>query len=91
MALSNSNLWESGASGGDRIDTGDRILRFDASTQTYDAIAVLIDGTNTGLDGAWADGFSFPNPSQLNLEPGQGYWFENRAPASAFPWTYPRQ
>lgn len=90
LTLNQSNLWESGATGGDSIFTGDRILHFDAVTQSYASIAVLIDGTNTSLDGTWVDALAFPNPSQLQLEPGQGYWFHNQAPSNAFLWTYPR-
>ena len=89
LVLADSNLWESGASGGDSIATGDRILRFNSVTQSYDAIAVLIDHTGTAYDGIWADALSFPNPSTLTLEPGVGYWFDNRAPATDFTWTYP--
>ena len=84
-----SNLWQSGASGGNSLDTGDRLLRFDPVSQTYGAIAVLIDGTSTALDGTWTDGFDFPNPSTLELEPGRGYWFDNRLPAGPFAWNYP--
>lgn len=90
LALGVSNLWESGASGGDSLDIGDRLLSFDADSQSYDAIAVLIDGTSTSLDGTWADGLDFPNPSAVELEPGWGYWFHNRAPAAPFVWSYPR-
>jgi hypothetical protein len=78
-----SRLWESGASGGDSLDTGDQLLHFDAATQQYDAIAVLL------TDGTWADALNFPSASPLTLVAGQGYWFFNQTPADAFEWTYP--
>lgn len=91
LALSASNLWETGASGGESLDTGDRLLRFDAATQSYDAISILIDGTGTDLDGTWADGgAAYPDPSTMRMEPGRGYWFHNRTPADPFFWSYPR-
>ncbi len=90
LPLDSSNLRESGASGGASLDTGDRILRYNPESQSYDAVAVLIDGTGTSYDGVWADGLSFPNPSGLAMQPGWGYWFHNRAPTSPFYWSYPR-
>jgi hypothetical protein len=89
LPLSDTGLWQSGASGGNSLDTGDRLLRFSPDLQSYDAVAVLIDGTGTGYDGAWADGHLFPSPSGLALEPGAGYWFHNRTPANPFYWSYP--
>ena len=90
LPLASSNLRESGASGGASLDTGDRILRFSPASQSYDAVAVLIDGTGTSYDGIWADGLSFPDPSGLALEPGWGYWFHNRTPTDPFYWSYPQ-
>jgi hypothetical protein len=92
LPLANTNLWESGASGGDSLDTGDRLLRFDAGSQSYDAIAVLIDGTGLALDGTWADAdpLVYPSPSAMTLDPGRGHWFHNRTPADPFFWSYPR-
>jgi len=88
LALGSSNLRESGATGGDSIATGDRILRFDPISQSYDAIAVLIDNTGTAYDGVWADAQDFPTPSSLSLDPGVGYWYNNREPATSFTWVY---
>lgn len=83
LPLADTNLWQSGANGGDSADTGDRLLRFGPDVQAYDAVAVLIDG------GVWADGQNYPNPSALTLEPGRGYWFHNRTPNNPFYWNYP--
>jgi hypothetical protein len=90
LVLGSSNLWESGASGGQSLDTGDRLLRFDAGSQVYDASAVLIDGSGSELDGTWADAATYPSPSAMTLDPGRGYWFQNRTPADPFYWSYPR-
>ncbi len=90
LVLGSSNLWESGANGGQSLDTGDRLLRFDAGSQVYDASAVLIDGSGSELDGTWADAATYPSPSGMTLDPGRGYWFQNRTPADPFYWSYPR-
>lgn len=90
LTLADSNLWQSGASGGQSVDSGDRLLRFAALSQDYAAIAVLIDGSGTGLDGTWADAAAFPAASAMTLEPGWGYWFHNRPPSVPFLWTYPK-
>ena len=90
FGLADSNLYESGASGGPNVTLGDRIFKWNASSQSYDAYAILID--NTGLpqyDGKWLDELNLPNESTMLVEPGQGYWFEDRSPGG-FTWNYAR-
>ena len=90
FGLADSNLYESGASGGTDVTLGDRILQWNAATQTYDGLAVLIDGTgDPTYDGKWLDELNFPNESAMLITPGLGYFFANQAP-SGFGWSYPK-
>ena len=81
---------ESGASGGANVALGDRILKWNAATQTYDGLAVLIDGVgDPTYDGKWLDELNFPNESAMLITPGLGYFFVDRVPRG-FAWNYPR-
>ena len=90
FGLADSNLRESGASGGANVALGDRILKWNATTQTYDELAVLIDGAlDPAYNGKWVDEQHMPNESTMLISPGSGYFFADRAPRG-FAWSYPR-
>jgi hypothetical protein len=54
----------------------DRIWVWDTDTQDYD-YAWLIDGVGPPYDGQWWDGDPW-GPSGITLEPGMGFWVQNR-------------
>jgi hypothetical protein len=90
VILTNSELWEDGATGAINEIDADRILSWDAVTQSY-KFAWLIDGIGPPYDGKWWDS-STGAETTIKLQPGQGLWFELRdLPGhSNFTWTYPK-
>lgn len=68
--------------GGNSVDTGDRVLVWDESAQDY-IKAVYVDGTGTSKDGKWYNEADFPNTlSTISFSLHQGFWVQHRGGTS---------
>jgi hypothetical protein len=90
VLLTDSELWQDGATGAINEIDADRILAWDTVAQSY-KFAWLIDGAGPPYDGKWWDS-STGSETTIKLNPGSGYWFELRdLPGHGnFIWTYPK-
>lgn len=85
VALDDSNLWGSGATGAGNAGDADRAWSYNPLQQSYYDYAWLVDGTGTIYDGRWVTG---SRPTTIKLRPGKGYWFQRRPGRAAFNWIY---
>ncbi len=59
--------------------TSDQVIVWNADSQTYESFW-KVDGTGTSFDGKWYldDGEPTPTPAAIQLEPGSGFWIQNK-------------
>jgi hypothetical protein len=81
-----SNLYESGATGALSGGQADRVWTWTGLDYRY---AWLVDtgGLYPQYDGNWFTGNA---STDIELEPGKGYWIQVRDNHSAFIWNYPK-
>jgi hypothetical protein len=84
QGASDSNLWESGATGSTNEGGADRVWSWTGSNYQFHW---LVEGAGQTYDGLWYTG---NQQSALQFEPGKGYWMQIREGHDGFTWTYPR-
>lgn len=82
VPLVDTNLWESGLTGGDNEGDADRIWSW--ASDHYEFFW-LVDGVGEPYDGQW---FKGNDPVDRVLEPGKGYWLQVKDGHPAFMWNY---
>lgn len=86
-SVGDSNLWESGITGGTNAFSSDKVWKYNAAVQARYDVAWLVDGIDPAHNGLW---YSGNVPSTIKLKPGYGYWIQIRSGHPSFVWHYPK-